>query len=224
MKKEWHALAFMFVILLFAGCTSQTNDENPKEVVDDMKNNTKKNETMNLIKIEETTVGTVGPYSVGVGNIFKDKDGIYRVTLAFFRDEPKEEKTFRVAKGDEIKIGNITVIIDSIETLMDANSLVMLKWKINGDAQKNETTNSVTIDGTTVGRIGNYKAGVSNIYKDSSTKKSSVTLSFFGGELKEEKTFRVVQGQVGNVGNLTVTIDTIEIETNGEWWVVLKWE
>ncbi|MFH2106843.1 MAG: hypothetical protein ABII22_06285 [Candidatus Micrarchaeota archaeon] len=127
MKKELQLIALICVILLFAGCTSQTDE---KKEVNDMKNNTKKNETMNSVTVQETTVGQVGPYSVGVGNIYQDSsDKKVRATLAFFRDEPKEEKTFRAMQGETVKIGNLTVIVDQIEIETNGDSWVVLRWK-----------------------------------------------------------------------------------------------
>lgn len=61
------------------------------------------------VKITETTVGEVCGVTIGVGNIFKDKDKVLRATLAF-----PENKTFRLAQGEYVNFKSTGFYVEKI--------------------------------------------------------------------------------------------------------------
>ncbi len=76
------------------------------------------------VKIEETTTGKLCEIAVGVGNIFKDKDNVLRVTLAL-----PSGTTFRMAQGEYLTFKSTSFFVEKI---VEAPSS---KGKIPGDSK-----------------------------------------------------------------------------------------
>ncbi len=79
------------------------------------------------LKIEETTSGEVCGIIVGAGNIFKDGDGIRRVTFSL----PGEGNTFRLAQGEYLNFKGTQIFVEEIVKAQSKKS----KGKLPGSSQ-----------------------------------------------------------------------------------------
>lgn len=84
-------------------------------------------EEMPLIKIQETTPGEVCGIIVGAGNIFKDGDGIRRVTFSL----PGAGNTFRLAQGEYLNFKGTQIFVEEIVEALPKKS----KGKSPGSSQ-----------------------------------------------------------------------------------------
>ncbi|MEK6979094.1 MAG: hypothetical protein AABW86_02640 [Candidatus Micrarchaeota archaeon] len=115
--KTWIILG---ILLLAFGYVQNINTENG----DLVKNQSGTNKSLNIgeldgIKIQETTVGEICGDRVGVGNIFKDTDGVLRVTLFVF----STSKNHRVEKGESIPAASGQIIVKEITDLPSKSNM-----------------------------------------------------------------------------------------------------
>ena len=77
------------------------------------------------ISIQETTVGQIGRWSVGVSNIWEDADdNVLRATLAFWNDTDDGEN-FRVAQGERIRYQELQLAVEMIHEGLQLGSVTL---------------------------------------------------------------------------------------------------